>query len=740
MSQFTASCEQHPEKASSGRRLVDDSDVKMYDESLNDGWAYVYSRCKEHDDNLVEACSTDIDMALIFAGLFSAVLTAFLVQTYTQMQPDNTQLTAQALLHISVQIANLPVSAPSSIPFSAPPFRASRSIVAINCLWFISLAASLSSVVRGMFAKQWLREYAKWTRITPIQRAVHLRQHRHAALMEWEVPDVVVRLTTTLQVSVVLFFVGLAILLGTINTAVAVVSSLTVGAFLADSVACVVAPLFFETCPWKTPMGWLWVNMQNIRREDISARSSRSTPRSQIKSIKLRTFEGWRQLFKLALAPARAPPRRLDLYRYSGWVRRDIALPSMGQDPINAVAWQCTSLLWIAAHEGLSSDVVVRCIEGLPGAEIRAPTNLQAKGVESNSELFSWPDSPPKRLCAYWLAISKHLGFDTQRFVKPLNMIQDAPSFAKIQTLVHHADAFNQLAVDLRLTSCNSSQLQAMLHLLTSGLASVLDGELRFPDCGDMSPFTDRNLSFVVPSSLCMVHLLLGELRWGGETMIYVGLLIRAAAYASRRSDDSRTNAESLYHRLLDEVQMNGLATCSPEHLSTFVESLSQLGDVQAYRSGPGIRSTFWRIVNVITSIRSSNGDGPSCTHDAILMRTVEEALNAEISIQGARSYAGEDTTFPEGLWARMTAFAGRHRDCQESVQFVSSLVQAHRLGIAQFELYPHFRHYYLAQDERERIQNVEELQAYLEAESRRYSLGDGQLLSPEPGQTTQDD
>ncbi|KAJ7512338.1 hypothetical protein B0H11DRAFT_1642501, partial [Mycena galericulata] len=68
-------------------------------------WNAYKTLADEHDREFQQRYSTDLDTCLIFAGLFSAVESAFIVQIQPEIQPDNTAtiiLVAQSLLYISL--------------------------------------------------------------------------------------------------------------------------------------------------------------------------------------------------------------------------------------------------------------------------------------------------------------------------------------------------------------------------------------------------------------------------------------------------------------------------------------------------------------------------------------------------------------------------------------------------------------------------------------------------------------
>ncbi|KZW00797.1 hypothetical protein EXIGLDRAFT_603829, partial [Exidia glandulosa HHB12029] len=100
------------------------------------------------DSALVDDWGADLDSLLIFSGLFSAVLTAFLVESYKLLQPDFAQLTYYALTNSA---------APP--PYTPETFVASGQARTVNCLWVSSLIASLFTALITILAKQWLKAY-----------------------------------------------------------------------------------------------------------------------------------------------------------------------------------------------------------------------------------------------------------------------------------------------------------------------------------------------------------------------------------------------------------------------------------------------------------------------------------------------------------------------------------------------------------------------------------------------------
>jgi hypothetical protein len=183
---------------------------------------------------------------------------------YQQLQQDNTQLSAQILVDISRQLSSISQNhhAPAtSAPSPSASFHPPRVIIAVNVLWFTSLALSLMLALLGIFVKQWLREYMRWTRISPLDIALQRRESRRNALMQWKVDNIVMTIPALLQLSMVLFLVGLLLLLHTLNRMVEMVIATTVGLTLSSVAAVIILPATHRAFPYKSPLSWAFVRL-----------------------------------------------------------------------------------------------------------------------------------------------------------------------------------------------------------------------------------------------------------------------------------------------------------------------------------------------------------------------------------------------------------------------------------------------------------------------------------------------
>ncbi|KAI0798247.1 hypothetical protein C8Q75DRAFT_41766 [Abortiporus biennis] len=210
---------------------------------------------KKHDEDRVNHCKEDIDTLLVFAGLFSAVLSAFVVDSYKMLQDDPANVSAQILATISQQLVT--ISQGSSQPVTSPPaipvFKAPIVSVRVNALWFTALVFSLVTASLAIFVKQWLREYLSLGCTSPEER-LRVRHVRYKGLIRWRVFEIAAILPFLLQISLLLFFVGLSQFLWPLNIAVWAATTAFIIIWAILYLITVFAPAFSSTCPYKTPV------------------------------------------------------------------------------------------------------------------------------------------------------------------------------------------------------------------------------------------------------------------------------------------------------------------------------------------------------------------------------------------------------------------------------------------------------------------------------------------------------
>ena len=211
------------------------------------------------------------------AGLYSASLTAFLVESYKNLAPDSNQVNAYysrqsvvLLAQISAQLAasGSPVPSTVNIPPPYPDFHPKKSDVRINIFWFMSLIFSLTAVLGATLVQQWVRDYMHvFQRYNhPLKRA-RIRQFLYEGAETWYMPVVVDVVPALIHISLFLFFSGLADFLFNLNTSTATATTITIVMCIVLYLWSIIAPVHDPQSPYQSPLsGVFWHLFQLIRR------------------------------------------------------------------------------------------------------------------------------------------------------------------------------------------------------------------------------------------------------------------------------------------------------------------------------------------------------------------------------------------------------------------------------------------------------------------------------------------
>ncbi|KAK7037824.1 hypothetical protein VNI00_010785 [Paramarasmius palmivorus] len=180
------------------------------------------------DEEQVKGWKEDIDTLLVFAGLFSAVVTAFLIEAYQQLEEDPADKTV-ALLEQLVSLQRPNASQTMAVTSDSSSFTPNASTVRINCFWLLSLIFSLTSALFGLLCKQWIREYQREPPTSSPGEALALRQLRRDSFEKWGVPGFLSALPILLEVALLFFFAGILDLLSGLHQIPFVVSLVAIG-------------------------------------------------------------------------------------------------------------------------------------------------------------------------------------------------------------------------------------------------------------------------------------------------------------------------------------------------------------------------------------------------------------------------------------------------------------------------------------------------------------------------------
>lgn len=171
--------------------------------------------------------NSPVSITITQAALFSAIVTSFLITSLSNLGPDYNQQSALLLY----QLLNGRDPSLASISDPTVPFQPSGFAIAVNCLWFASLSASLGASFGAMICKEWLTEYTGGANpVVDLLRACQ-RQIRFMAFQRWNVHTLIALLPPLLHSSVLLFFTGAVIYLWQIDLKVAIVYLVIGGIF-----------------------------------------------------------------------------------------------------------------------------------------------------------------------------------------------------------------------------------------------------------------------------------------------------------------------------------------------------------------------------------------------------------------------------------------------------------------------------------------------------------------------------
>ncbi|KAF8597524.1 hypothetical protein BDV93DRAFT_426914, partial [Ceratobasidium sp. AG-I] len=191
------------------------------------------------------------------AALFSAIVTAFVIESYKSLQPDTAAITAAATIQIVQILQQGGIGQQPSLPVqdnsTSLAFQPTATAVLVNVTWFLSLSLSVSVTLIAVLVKQWSEKFLSG-RLAPPSVQARIRQARYDKLRFCRTEDIVLALPGIMHASLGLFLVGLVIFLQDLNHIVFIpVLAVVVLASTLYTVATFM-PLVIPFCPYSTPL------------------------------------------------------------------------------------------------------------------------------------------------------------------------------------------------------------------------------------------------------------------------------------------------------------------------------------------------------------------------------------------------------------------------------------------------------------------------------------------------------
>ena len=222
------------------------------------------------------SCSIQLTSFSLQAGLFSAVLTAFVVPKIQDLRVDPAQQSVyyqdqsvRILAQISQQIASIgtqiPLNVTEALPY--PTFHSSASDRRVNVFWLMSLVFSLSASLLATVVQQWARSYLRVYQ-GPKNPLTTARVQTFLSDGLELMPMMAEAAPGLIHISVFLFFAGLGDAILNVNTTVGIATVIPIAICGLVYLYSVVASLTDPQSSYRSPFSLLiWYFLPNrIRR------------------------------------------------------------------------------------------------------------------------------------------------------------------------------------------------------------------------------------------------------------------------------------------------------------------------------------------------------------------------------------------------------------------------------------------------------------------------------------------
>ncbi|KAF8750018.1 hypothetical protein RHS01_09646 [Rhizoctonia solani] len=173
-------------------------------------------------------CQRIIFTPLSQAALFSAISSAFIIESSDMLTQDSNAVAVNALLAISHNLATIANGAPGNTSTLASTTSSLESssgspnhAVLINTLWYFSLSLSVATSLLSMLAKDWCYSFGANRTGHPWDQALR-RQRKWTMIEQWKMQELINVLPFVIHSSLLLFAIGLCIYVWDLNRTVAI--------------------------------------------------------------------------------------------------------------------------------------------------------------------------------------------------------------------------------------------------------------------------------------------------------------------------------------------------------------------------------------------------------------------------------------------------------------------------------------------------------------------------------------
>lgn len=233
-------------------------------------WKMYNDRADEVDKAEAETLKGTLDGLVILSGLFSATVTAFIIESYKDLKQDPADTTNVYLSQIAQLLAtsqNLPLNSTIPIPIvTSDNFSASSTAVHVNTLWFLSLIFSLSCALGAILLQSWSNRYMRLVNQQPntipkARRRAFLRD----GMQYSNLSAFIAGIPALMHISLALFFIGLVEFISPINQTVGNISRDVLIVLAIIYLLFTFSYWIFPNVPFQTPLGvFLWSTIVDV--------------------------------------------------------------------------------------------------------------------------------------------------------------------------------------------------------------------------------------------------------------------------------------------------------------------------------------------------------------------------------------------------------------------------------------------------------------------------------------------
>ena len=182
--------------------------------------------------------------------MFAAFLSAFLIELLSRLEEDPKDVIQDILIYQTLMMRNASLG-----PYEPPTFSPPNHIVAVNALFYASLSLMLLAAFIAMLIKNWVREFDRGLRGMSIaEQRAKTREFRYQGLVHWKLSGMVAILPILIQISLLLFSIGLALFLFHIDTysSAIIIAALGIG-FLFYAITTSISAVITSS-PFRSPL------------------------------------------------------------------------------------------------------------------------------------------------------------------------------------------------------------------------------------------------------------------------------------------------------------------------------------------------------------------------------------------------------------------------------------------------------------------------------------------------------